>query len=239
VWSTKSPAKIACGNFKRTLHVNLQSSFVVSRIKSIKKMPWEEVKKCKDSGRFLGDGRNLGSALMSWKASVNQSIGRCFRVFFGRTAKVEAEFKKRMREWGLDEGLHAAFWNSHLQYVRNFYMCGVMDPQPNNIPILLPNDPVRQVMTQEFDALVKEKGILKIRDTLKDEHPELDDYSRPLKFAPATKRYEVRSSFAELCILRRQVDPFERFYQWDRLESISQLRDLYTFDAFVILLLSS
>jgi hypothetical protein len=80
--------------------------------------------------------------------------------------------KKLMREWGVDESLHAAFWNSHVKYVRRV-MCGVTDPQPAHIPVLLPNDfveAIREVMTQEFTALVKDKGIIKIWDTLEEEY---------------------------------------------------------------------
>jgi hypothetical protein len=83
-------------------------------------MPWEEVKKEKAC-----DGRKLRSD--STQASLNHSIGRRARVFFGHGAFAEAQMKFRMREWGVDESLHAAFWKSNMKHVRNV-MCGVTDP---------------------------------------------------------------------------------------------------------------
>jgi hypothetical protein len=56
-------------------------------------MPWEEVKKEKAC-----DGRKLRSD--STQASLNHSIGRRARVFFGHGAFAVAQMKFRMREWG-------------------------------------------------------------------------------------------------------------------------------------------
>jgi hypothetical protein len=104
--------------------------------------------------KLIEGGRRLQKASTSLQASANRSIsGIC--VLFGRGAKMEIEMRKRMLEWGVDGKLHAAFWKSQKEHVRNV-MCGMTTIQPVNMPVLLSKDPseaILQVMKHECIAL--------------------------------------------------------------------------------------
>jgi hypothetical protein len=116
-----------------------------------------------------------------------------------------------------------------MQHVRKA-LYGITDPQPANVLVLLPKDlkeAVRIVLTQEIGAVVKSKRFTKIRDTLEDEHSELKNLWWPLKYAKETQRYELIPSVTRLCIVRSEIDPFERFYNSHRIESMTHLRDQY------------
>jgi hypothetical protein len=183
-------------------------------------------------GRLGGFRDWLQTFWMALQAFVN----RCFvavGLFFGcgSAARIESYMKDEMRSWGVDESLHAAFWKSYMQQVRRA-LYGITDPQPANVLVLLPKDleeAVLVVIKQLWGARVKGKALLIVRDTLEDEHPELSaqDHWRPLHYVRETNRYELKPSLARLCIVRSDIDPFERFYQWDRFESMIQLRGQY------------
>jgi hypothetical protein len=116
-------------------------------------------------------------------------------LFFGcgSAARAESDMKHEMSQWGVDESMHAAFWKSNLEYLRNVSL-REKNPQPVKALELLPNEPVEAVlvvMKQFCGALVKTKAFLKIRDTLEDKHPELKDLFRPLQYVSTTKRYEL------------------------------------------------
>jgi hypothetical protein len=73
-------------------------------------------------------------------------------------------------------------------------MCGVTDPQPADMPVLLPKDSidaVREVLTQVFSARVKAKDLVNVLDTLDNKHLEKKYHNWPLMYDKNTKRYEL------------------------------------------------
>jgi hypothetical protein len=131
--------------------------------------------------------------------------------------------RREMRMWGVDESFNAAFWKSNLNYVRNVLL-GMTEPQPADMPVFLPNDPVEallKVIKEERSALVKQNRFFKIGDTLDDDYPRRNYHWWPLRYVNATKSYELMYSLECLFIVRSEIDPFERFYQSDPIDSMA------------------